>query len=148
MRLNNLGEIAVEFWEQIPAHFPTVQLDEFIVMPDHVHGILVWTEAAAAEASPVMTSGASAPPSGPRKNSLGAVVGSFKSAVSKRINGIYGQAGIFIWQRNYYEHVVRSSDELTRIRVYIGNNPLDVRGDTDTFPHQTHVIHLEELASP
>ena len=124
MRLNHCGEIAIECWKQIPAHFPTVQLDDFIVMPDHVHGILVLTELVATEASPAATSSPSPRPSGLRKSSLGAVVGSFKSAVSKRINRIYGQVGTSIWQRNYYEHVVRNNDELTRIREYIWNNSL------------------------
>ena len=55
--------------------------------------------------------------------SLGAIVGSFKSAVTKRINRCYGTLGTTIWQRNYYEHIIRTHEELDRVREYVVNNP-------------------------
>ncbi len=62
-------------------------------------------------------------PNGPKPGSLGAVVGSFKSAVSRRINQNRGTQGTPIWQRNYYEHIICSDEDLNRIRLYIHNNP-------------------------
>ena len=125
MRLDSLGEIAVECWRAIPDHFPHVRLDAFVIMPNHVHGIIVIVGAVrATHASPVPhASPQRNPPRGPRPGSLGAVVGSFKSATTKRINQIRGAPGTPFWQRNYYEHVIRDQAGLDRIRRYIQANP-------------------------
>ncbi len=66
-------------------------------------------------------------PSGPVKGSIGAIVGSFKSAVTRQINNLRGVRGNDVWQRNYYEHIIRNDEELNQIRLYIEGNPL--RGD-------------------
>jgi len=87
---------AEECWREIPGHFPEVTLDAFVVMPNHVRGTIM-VGAGHARRLPV-------------------IVGSFKAAVSKRV-------GIPVWQRNYYEHVVRGEEDLNRIRDYIDNNP-------------------------
>ena len=116
MRLNEYGQIVMECWDEIPRHFPNVELDEFVVMPNHVHGILVIT-VGARHASPLQLS------RGPQRGSLGAVVGSFKSAATKRVNERRDTPGLTIWQRNYYEHVIRNEDEMNRIREYVAQNP-------------------------
>ncbi len=101
MKLNATGEEAGWCWNQIPTHFPGIVLDAFVVMPNHVHGILLFTaDIGAGHARPLRT-----------------VVGSFKSAVSKRI-------GAGVWQRSYWERVIRNEDELNRVRTYIDRNPL------------------------
>ncbi len=64
-------------------------------------------------------------PAGPASGSIGAIIGQFKSIVTKRINKIRNTSGIPVWQRNYYEHIIRNEDEFNRIREYIINNPLN-----------------------
>ncbi|GIV55248.1 MAG: hypothetical protein KatS3mg040_0016 [Candidatus Kapaibacterium sp.] len=127
MRLNEAGHIAQQCWTDIPNHFPHVQLDVFIIMPNHVHGILVITEnvdnVGATHASPLPNT-APPLPHGPRPGSIGAIIGSFKSAATRHINILRGTPGAPIWQRNYYEHVIRTEDALHCIRQYIVTNPL------------------------
>jgi REP element-mobilizing transposase RayT len=135
MRLNDLGEIVRECWLAIPDHFPNTALDAFVIMPNHVHGIIWIVNAVtddivgATHASPLQPQHPVSPlrlvlPPGPKRQSIGAIVGSFKSAASKRINEHRGTPGIPVWQRNYYEHIIRTEDSLARIREYIAGNPL------------------------
>ncbi len=113
VRLNEFGEIARRCWTEIPDHFPFVELDAFVIMPNHVHGIVVInTTVGATHASP-----------GPKPGSIAAIVGSYKSAVSRRVNALREMTGVLVWQSNYYEHVVRNERGLNRIREYIQNNP-------------------------
>jgi len=88
------------------------------VMPNHVHGIVVIAAGAG------RATGRSPLQSGPSRRSLGAFVGGFKAVVTKRINESRGLPGAPVWQRNYFEHVIRSEDSLNRIRQYILDNPL------------------------
>lgn len=124
MQLNVLGHIARQCWLAIPDHFPQTVLDEFIVMPNHMHGIIWITKkpddgnAGATHASPLP------PPRGPKRRSIGAIVGLFKSAVTKRINEMCGTPSASMWPRNYYEHNTRDESSLNRIRQYILENPI------------------------
>jgi REP element-mobilizing transposase RayT len=129
MRLNRVGEIVTECWNTIPTHFPGVKLDTSIVMPNHVHGIIVIAErmrhvVGATHGSPLQTANNLSPqhPKGPPKGSLGAIVGQFKSSVSRRLKDD-PDVLLPLWQRNYYEHVIRDEDDLNRIREYIECNP-------------------------
>lgn len=124
MHPNDAGRIVDRCWRDIPAHFPNFELDAFVVMPNHVHGIIVMVRdppVGATHASPLPDT---ATPRGPKRQSLGAVVGSFKSAASKYINALYGNPDTTLWQRNYYEHVIREEESLNRIRQYILHNPV------------------------
>ncbi len=114
MRLNDAGRVAQMMWKAIPTHFPHVETDAWVVMPNHVHGIIITV--GATHASPPRQSG-------PPKGSLGAIVGSYKSAVSRQINQLHGTPGALVWQRNYYEHIIRNNTGLNRIRKYIAGNP-------------------------
>jgi putative transposase len=123
MQLNAVGYVAQECRRQIPGHFENVELDTFVVMPNHVHGIIVIHDAmiphvGATHASPLRNA-----PNGPKPRSVGTIVGSYKSAVSKRINEVRATPGRTLWQRNYYEHVIRGEQQLSRIRRYIEDNP-------------------------
>ncbi|WP_216641408.1 transposase [Thermus scotoductus] len=124
MRLNEYGEIVRAEW------FKTVQLrpyvvlheDEFVVMPNHIHG-MIWIVddvGATRRVAPTKTN----PPAGPAPGSIGAIVGAFKSAVTRRINQRRGTPGVRVWQRNYYEHIIRHERALNAIRRYIAENPL------------------------
>jgi REP element-mobilizing transposase RayT len=127
MRLNQMGHIVRQCWLAIPDHVPHVLLDEFVVMPNHVHGIIVIMpthDVGATHASPRPNHDTPTRPRGPQRQSLGSIVGSFKSAVTKRINELRGTPGAPVWQRNYYEHIIRNDDDMARIRKYIVNNPL------------------------
>lgn len=138
MQLNDCGLIVTACWEAIPHHFPNVELDAFVVMPNHMHGIIVITDLVrATHASPPPNASThlhstpvpDAPrierhqPRGPQSGSLAAIAGSFKSATAKRINHFRCAREAKVWQRNYYEHVIRDETALNRIRQYIVNNP-------------------------
>jgi putative transposase len=133
MRLTDLGDIAQACWLAIPSHFQQVFLDTFVMMPNHIHGIIkigkrinVGTSYArpgakrATQASPSLSTRTS-----PLRNvgGLGTIIGSFKSAVSRRVNAVVPEFRDPLWQRNYYEHIIRSESSLRAIREYIMNNP-------------------------
>ena len=134
MQLNNSGQIAKAAWDDMPARFPSVRLDAFIVMPNHVHGIImVGAQFIAPQKTPPTIVGAQfiAPSDGfgtatidqgaiNRAPTLGEMVRAYKAASTRLIR----QAGTpdFAWQRNYYEHVVRDEESLDRIRQYILDN--------------------------
>jgi len=94
-----------------------IELDAFVVMPNHVHAIVVIADGTE------RATGRSPLQAGPAKRSLGAFVGGFKSAVTKGVNQIRQTPGVAVWQRNYFEHVIRNESALNRIREYILNNP-------------------------
>lgn len=120
--LNAYGTIAQDTWLHIPKHFPNVELDEFIIMPNHIHGILSLTEDGNFLEADKQTLNAITP-------SLGTLVGAYKAAVSKKINLIRNTPGDSVWQRNYYEHIVSSLTELVRICEYIAGNPSNWQND-------------------
>ncbi len=96
-------------------------------MPNHVHGIVVIldddTGRGDRPVAPTVAPTVNAATPGPAKRSLGAFVAGFKSIVTKRINAVRGTPGRPVWQRNYYEHIIRDQRDLERIRAYIANNP-------------------------
>jgi putative transposase len=139
-----LRSVADAMWQRIPRHFPHVQLDAWVVMPNHIHGVLVLTSRG--EASPETVSSTKQTASartGPAEQpiggdaspllhpgSLGAIVGNFKSVTARRINHLRGTPGAPVWQRNYYEHIVRNEQVLQAIRQYIADNPARWMWDT------------------
>jgi putative transposase len=129
MQLNEFGQIVHEEWQASAIIRKEIALDAFVIMPNHLHGIL-WIMTT--DPSPVGATGGSPlhtlttkPPKtpGPAKSSIGAMLAGFKSAVTKRINEARATPGVPVWQRNYYEHIVRNDTDLERIRTYIENNP-------------------------
>ncbi len=121
--LNRRGQIADECWQDISNHFPYVELGSYIIMPNHMHGIIVINDdrrgtmdVGATHASPLQTR-----PRGVLPGSLGAIIGSYKSAVTKRIGREMNETGI--WQRNYYEHIIRDDKDLRNKTEYILANP-------------------------
>jgi len=117
MNLSKVGEIAQEYWQEITVHFSNVSLDEFIVMPNHIHGIVVIkhqqpTKRGRDGACPVSTS--------ENTITLGNIVGSFKSAVTRWCcqNG----SDDFAWQPRFYDHIIRNEKSLQKIRFYIHHN--------------------------
>jgi REP element-mobilizing transposase RayT len=114
------GRIVEEAWRALADRFPYVWLDDNVVMPDHFHGIIALN----AGHAPGGNEHSHTFRPGPPPRSLGAVIGAFKTVSAKQINALRGTPGQPVWQRNYYEHVVRNEPDLQRIRQYIANNPL------------------------
>ena len=121
--LNADGQVADECWATIPDHVRGVSLDVWVVMPNHVHGIVVIDSTGHVGAQHAAPLPAPLQHRGVLSGSLAAVVRSFKSAVTKRINDGRGTPGAAVWQRNYYDHIIRSEESLNRIRQYILDNP-------------------------
>lgn len=161
------GDIIAEFWQAIPVHFPNIELGAFVVMPNHVHGIIIIHEfprssssrgdvsspenhptggvtvpenhstggVTAPENHP--TGGVSAPAGGrtpPLPNqrpTLGQVVGFYKYQTTKQVNILRNSMGVPLWQRNYYEHIIRNEVEHRRIVDYIESNISNWEKDVD-----------------
>jgi putative transposase len=125
VRLSAVGHVADALWQELPDHTPGLTLDAWVVMPNHLHGIIVLPGA------PPTTSPGSPLPRGPKPASLGAVIGGFKSAVSRQ--GAARNLSLVrpLWQRNYYERVIRDDRELTATRKYIADNPSRWDDDPD-----------------
>jgi len=117
MRPNQLGLIVVDEWDRSSRIRQELETDAFVLMPNHIHGVVFINGGVGA-------TGRSPLHSGPLRRSLGAFVAGFKSVVTKRVNELRATPGAPVLQRNYYEHIVRGENELNRIREYIANNPL------------------------
>jgi REP element-mobilizing transposase RayT len=169
MHLNDFGQIASECWNDIPNHFRQTTLDAHVIMPNHIHGILIITDKSRRGMALPCPDAPSCPDNQsnscdtameiPRDNdqlrqsrrgmalpcpytplsgvqqfndrqfgqpiaqSISTIVGSFKSVVTKRINLLRNAKGTPVWQRNYYDHVIRDDASMHYIRSYIQNNP-------------------------
>jgi REP element-mobilizing transposase RayT len=132
MQLNTAGRIADECWRAIPAHFPDAILHAYVIMPNHVHGIVEIrnvpetrnggeTAVGANNYSPLHELNTQNKPHGTSRT-IGSIVRGFKIGVTKQLNRS-------IWQRNYYEHIIRDNDEYDHTVEYIKNNPLQWASD-------------------
>jgi len=116
VQLSSYGQLAATYWTWLAEQYVYVQLDQWIIMPNHLHGVIIvddvqWCRGGSRTA--------------PTKHKpLGRLIGAFKTVSTKRINRTRPASGTRFWQRNYYEHVVRNENELDRIRQYIIDNPL------------------------
>ena len=126
MVMSKFGSIVEKEWRKTSKIRKEIELDTFIIMPNHLHGIIVILPSVGATGvgTPLLRLHWSPLPlSGPEPKSLGAIMAGFKSAVTKQINIIRGIQGVSVWQRNYYDRIIRNEDELINIREYISNNP-------------------------
>ncbi len=118
------GEMVRSVWRGLAERFPNLVLDEFVAMPNHCHGILMISEpvgaplAAPCPGHPVKPKGAAS--SAP---TLGGIVRAFKSISAIAVNRLMDRADRPLWQRNYYERILRDDEELDRARRYIADNP-------------------------
>jgi REP element-mobilizing transposase RayT len=134
--------IATAAWMAIPTHVARVVLDEWVLMPNHLHGLLVLTDdpAGGAPITPFDMWWAGPPEAAesPRfanapSGSLGSIIRSYKAAVTRRMNRRCGTPRQKRWQRGYYERIVRDHRELERIRLYIRENPARWAADHDNL---------------
>lgn len=138
MHTNTIGDLVAQTWHSLPRRFPRVTLDAFVIMPNHVHGVVCISEIemigadrrGAACRAPVgdganFVKGAasSAPTSAPTAKSLAHIIRTFKSISAIAANRLLQREGQPLWQRNYYERIIRNDEEWNRIREYIINNP-------------------------
>ena len=100
--------------ERITEHYPDVETDEFVIMPNHFHGVVVLLDP--------ITVGAGLKPA-PSRHGIPEIVRAFKTFSARPINEMRRAPGVSIWQRNYFEHVIRNEQSLNRIRQYILDNP-------------------------
>ena len=120
MQLNETGTMVKHGWEWLPQQYPHVSIDEFVVMPNHFHGILIITGGS--------EGGSLTAPTVQRKT-IGRLIGVFKTVTTKRFNETHCSLGEKLWQRNYYEHIIRDDDDYLRIAEYIQTNPLNWEND-------------------
>jgi len=149
MVLNEMGRTVSDCWLDLPNHYKHVVLDEFVIMPDHFHGIVVFTDRVggtgsgdgvggrvwAIHESPIRKTpqrethlcNQPQPMDIKQRRNMGLskLVGRFKMVSAKQINILRNTPGVPVWQHNYYEHIIRNESELNRIRKYIINNPLN-----------------------
>ncbi|MBL7994462.1 transposase [bacterium] len=132
MVLNELGRIVEYTWNDLVNHIDHIKLDSFVVMPNHVHGIIVIINDIVG-AVPVVGAGSESAPTKPaptrKRYGLTEIVRQFKTFSSRRINQIRKIPGIPVWQRNYYEHIIRNDNAIHRIREYIAHNPRNWEND-------------------
>ena len=129
MQLSKIGRIVEQCWYEIPRHFYNVILGEMVIMPNHMHGIIIIDNP---RGVPCRGVACNAPTNiSPKPKSLPTIIRSFKSAVSNichKNNFTY-----FQWQRNYYERIIRNENELYIKRRYIINNPIKWEFDKNNF---------------
>jgi len=110
MSFSKIGLVAERYWKEIPAHYPFVNLDAFIIMPNHIHGIIIIDKNVETGYIPSL-----------HNNTLGDIIGGFKAAVTRWCrNNNHPQ---FAWQSRFYDHIIRNEREFFNIRKYIIYNP-------------------------
>lgn len=144
MQLNDIGDLAEKYWKEIPTHFPIIELGNFVVMPNHIHGILiidkstdpnvetlqcnVSTGQCNVAKNTLITAGKNEQMSkiSPKPGSISTIVRSYKSVVSK--NAHLTQPD-FEWQSRFHDHIIRNKESFERIQIYISTNPKNWKDD-------------------
>ena len=132
MILSDTGRLAYQFWAEIPKHFLSVSLDEFVIMPNHMHGILVLSPVETLQCNVSTVPDRNVSTATPQKNqqmarispkpgSVSTIIRSYKSIVTRTVRQKYPGTE-FGWQSRFYDRIVRTEAELTRLRTYIKNN--------------------------
>jgi REP element-mobilizing transposase RayT len=131
MRLSDVGQIAETFWVQVPERFLHVSIDQWIVMPNHVHAIIMIHD------PPVDRRGAVVAPGGDKeaRPTLGQIVAYYKYQTTGQINDRRGYDPMRFWQRGFYDHILRNQRALEAIRKYMIDNPPNWELDQD---HPNH----------
>jgi len=136
MVLNAWGQIIQKWWDDLPVHFPNVETGAFVIMPNHVHGIIVINGRGAGTAPLPLDGenrGGETPPL-PKRPTLGQIIAYFKYKSTKEINALAGAEVVTkLWQRNYYEHIIRNDREMDAIWRYIEANPANWAKDKENI---------------
>ncbi len=126
--LSQTGLIAAKYWKEIPAHFPNTELDEFIIMPNHIHGIILINDNVPVETPNLGVSMTATTTMMNLKIHLGLIINQYKRICTINIRKTNDY---FAWQSRFYDRIIRDNDELNRIRNYIINNPLNWEHDEE-----------------
>jgi REP element-mobilizing transposase RayT len=146
MILNNFGQLIKEEWLKSAEIRKEIELDDFVIMPNHFHGIVIINQeinsdfmkndvdfqdnnVGANGRSPLQQIQSSPPKISMKPKSISSLIAGFKSATTKKINVIRNTHQNPVWQRNYYDHIIRNDESLARIREYVQNNPLSWEND-------------------
>ena len=153
-----IRQIVQKTWEDLPDRFSNIRLDEFVIMPNHVHGI-IWIvgaplgaprndgaytgavgDARMGAADSTRTGAADSTPTGAASSAptLGQVVRAFKSCSAITVNRHLHRSGRPLWQRNYFERIIRNDRELNAIRQYIRDNPKNWERDPENQPYKIY----------
>ena len=114
MKLSQFGKIVQYTWLDLPKHYPHVELDAFCIMPNHVHAMIILNDDGG--------------------HALSEIVRALKTFSARRINALRNTVGVPVWQRNYYEHIIRDNQEYLAKCGYIQNNPLNWDQDAECIP--------------
>lgn len=131
VHLSEMGKVAYQYWLEIPQHFPFVILDEFIIMPNHIHGILIFNKTEPVEPQDFAAHNITQQKPnkfGPQSRNLGSIIRGYKAAVKKHATL---QDLDMYWQERYHDRIIRSAKEHQNIAQYIYNNPLNWQMDED-----------------
>jgi len=136
MHLNAFGEIVHRHWCELPDHYPHVHPDAFVIMPNHIHGILVLLDAGAPPTHSVGAGLQTRPYKnlaslGRQRHALPEIVRGFKTYSARAINDARGTRRAPVWQRSFYDHVIRNERSLHSIREYIASNPAEWAEDRE-----------------
>lgn len=134
MKVNEPGRKVQAVWDDLPVHYPHVATDAFVVMPNHVHGVIViraggceaagYPPAHAVDFNPDHAERrAGLKPAPTVRHGLSEIIRGFKAFSARRINEFRESSGTTLWQRNYYDHIIRNDADYNRIAEYIANNP-------------------------
>ena len=136
MNRNDAGNMIDKWWNELKERFVGIELDEYVIMPNHFHGIIIVgaTLVVAQNENGMKMKRAGTRPATTREKSIGNIIGAFKSITTDEyINGVkqngWRSFNSKLWQRNYYEHIIRNEDSLNSIRGYINNNPAEWDSD-------------------
>ncbi len=125
MKLSGIGRVTDQHWRAISSHFKNIRISDFIIMPNHIHGIItVSNDREPLANQPEEERRISRPPSPEKRNHqrLPVIIGSFKAGVTREVNTAFPDTG-FAWQKSYYDKIIRNNEELLPIKKYIHENP-------------------------
>jgi len=142
MILNDFGRLVEDEWKRTEIIRKEITLDDFVIMPDHLHGIIIIDYVAdlvgahgvsSFENDNPLVGAHGRAPLLRITGSLGSIIAGFKSSATKRINLIRGTPGTSVWQRGYFDRIIRNNKELDRVREYIRTNPVNFGDDKPLF---------------
>ena len=129
MAANRFGEVVEDCWAKLPDHYDNVALDAFILMPNHIHGVIIIKDelpGVGAGFKPALPAAMTS-----RRQGVPEIVRAFKTFSARQINKMRSSGGESVWQRGFYDHVIRGERELNGIRTYIMDNPRRWSEDVD-----------------
>ncbi len=127
MHLNDVGEIVSACWNDLGKHYPEAEYDAFVIMPNHIHAVIVLVGGDQRQSFV----GEGLRPSRVRPHCLPQIIASLKSYSARRINERRSVAGAAVWQRSYHDHIIRDEEDLNIRRLYILNNPSRWQEDSE-----------------